>query len=676
VKYTENQIPMVAQPEVQPDLSLAFVGQSLNGGFDIKLSWSTFHNISCGEAKPEDIEQLNAFTAVRNINLLRRLLKDVSVAGFDETAGLGFVHTIGDTLTQAEQNDADSFRTAWTYPFFNGFTKRVFELLNNKEPGYRMSEQVATRIAHETGATVAAVAIRCDAPCNVDAYVHQDQLVLPSLGSLQLPTRMTHINLSRTSDGKVLIRDKAGEFEMELPSDLSQSTADWQPVRMLHAEAEGQTVRVALDDLHYNRSVFAENFTGRLSEQTVARWQQQFRGAWEILLRHVPETALAAAGVLRAIIPYKTPAYGMFTVSNSTHYRAIGSSIPDKPVNFAKEILHETSHNILDRLHDLVQFTDLMRFDQTCWSPWRRDPRPIGGHIHGMYAHSVLASFSRVMAGHATTEEDRQHFTIDFARWRKKVKAAASILMRVVNVEGLDPASNNFVGCLLPKILELQSDVVDERIENFASDEVTDHYTAWRLANLQVAPAEICKLVDIFMSWEASDPAHSSLNIAQKPDLTAQPIHVPPKNRDSFFAKHRLFDMYQNDPDMFRAISEDPKLLAAFKGVVPADVALVNGDHKEALRGYESLIRQHPEVPHYWPAFLTTLLYFVPHKENRALGVLLGRPDILQPVYAGVTKKMAEQQLGRIRPRDFVEQLAAMLSTTDINFETSEASDE
>jgi hypothetical protein len=646
------------------------------------LSDKAFNRIAKGETTAQDVEVLNGYTEWQNRAVIERLRTDVSAQGFDEFAGLAFVQELDGVFDRARQRDPAAAHDVLTYPFFNGFMQRVIVgLLAGKEPSYQMTPPVAARIAYESGATAAATAIRCDVPCNVVAYVHREpclpddcshktrcssdapefigKLVLPSVGALKLPEVVKHVAVRRHPDGRVVVGSDEADFEIALPQDITQPAPDWLPVRTLSAEAAGHTITAALDDLHYNRNVFPNFYTGRLSGGAVERWGEHFQGAWEILTRYVPDMALAIAGILRVIIPFRTPAAGMFTVSHSATYGATGLSMPTTAVHLARELTHEMyGHNVLDKLGRIIPLPNVLRNDDGVhYSPWRTDGRPYIGHAHGTYAHTILARFAWALSQQSESESERRYFFVEFARWRAKVEKGAEVLAEGMP-EHIDNRSGSFLSGMFTSIKALRRHNADKRFEELAQDEVRDHQIAWTLANMQVHSEDIDALSELFLenTSERDSPRTNLPLIRSLPTAT----YAPRGKTDALFAKRQLFDTYQDDPGLFQDINDSHERRCAFKNLSSADVSLVNGDYVLAANEYEREICYFPNRLQPWVGFLAAFRHRITGVLNGRHRPILLRPDILQPLYALVSDKRKERGEELLHPQTFLMRLIAM----------------
>jgi HEXXH motif-containing protein len=88
----------------------------------------------------------------------------------------------------------------------------------------------------------------------------------------------------------------------------------------------------------------------------------------------------------------------------------------------AVTLAHELQHTKLVALMDLFP---LLRPDpaERFYAPWRDDPRPLAGLLHGTYAHLGVAGFWRRERDH----DEGGH--VEFARWRAAALDATATML-------------------------------------------------------------------------------------------------------------------------------------------------------------------------------------------------------------------------------------------------------
>jgi hypothetical protein len=164
--------------------------------------------------------------------------------------------------------------------------------------------------------------------------------------------------------------------------------------RLLEARCDGLTLRVRLEDADPLRGRLGLTPTGRLDDAGIAGWRESLDAAWRILVRRHRAQASVLAAVLRVIIPVEPdPAAGGISATSADAFGAVAMSAPADGAALAVGLLHETQHSILnavDLLFDLVRPSGA----PGC-SPWRDDPRPPFGILHGAYAYLAVTRFWR-----------------------------------------------------------------------------------------------------------------------------------------------------------------------------------------------------------------------------------------------------------------------------------------
>ncbi|HEX5203275.1 MAG TPA: HEXXH motif-containing putative peptide modification protein [Actinoplanes sp.] len=259
--------------------------------------------------------------------------------------------------------------------------------------------------------------------------------------------------------------------------------------RHLVATHDGLSVRARLEDTDPLRARLGLTPSRRLTDAEAAHWQRLFSAAWRILVtRHRPAAEIVAA-VLRVIVPIEPdPGAAGLSATSAEAFGAVALSPPADATSFAVGLIHETQHSLLNATRTLFDLVDAGA--PHTYSPWREDPRPPSGLLHGAYAYLSVARFWRAEAGPLARFE--------FARWRAAVAGAADALL----ADGvLTAAGARFVRAMRDEAGRWLSEPVDDRIERLARGANLEHRVRWRLRNLSV---DVGGLV---ADWEAGRPA-------------------------------------------------------------------------------------------------------------------------------------------------------------------------
>ncbi|GAB1645247.1 aKG-HExxH-type peptide beta-hydroxylase [Krasilnikovia sp. MM14-A1259] len=339
------------------------------------------------------------------------------------------------------------------------------------------------------------------------------------------------------------------------------------PGRLLRATHDGLTLTVHLEDGDPARSGFGLVPVEPLSDAEAAHWGDCLTHAWRQLVTRHRDAAETLAAVLGCVVPVQPDPAARGISATSTHaYGAVAMSTPADPAALAVGLIHETQHSILNAVRYLFE---LHTGPQTPgYSPWRDDPRPPSGLLHGAYAYLAVTRFWRAEPGRAARFE--------FARWRAAVADAAR---RLLASGGLTAAGARFVAALQAEVTPWLSEPVPADVARLAAGANTDHRVRWRLRNLTVEPAAAAALAD---AWRRTLPP---------PPL---PAAVPrPAGSRALESSARLDLAHQRcrAEDSAEAATGDA---ATLPGATAADLAYVRGDTDVARRAYAEAVRSDP----------------------------------------------------------------------------------
>ncbi|RAY16042.1 hypothetical protein DPM19_09405 [Actinomadura craniellae] len=165
---------------------------------------------------------------------------------------------------------------------------------------------------------------------------------------------------------------------------------EWLPVR----RAGG----LAVDDLDPFRDCQDWPAAGRLSPAGWDAWSAALEAALGELRRELPGYAAGLDAGLRAVVPLRPDPAGHGRSGTARHaFGAVAVALPPSAADLSVLLVHEFQHVKLSALLDMYGLFDpaervLLRV------PWRPDPRPVEGVLHGVYAHLAIAELWRVRA--------------------------------------------------------------------------------------------------------------------------------------------------------------------------------------------------------------------------------------------------------------------------------------
>jgi hypothetical protein len=329
--------------------------------------------------------------------------------------------------------------------------------------------------------------------------------------------------------------------------------------RHLTATHGGLTLRLRVEDADPLRHRLGVSASGPLTAAEAGRWQAHLDVAWPMLVtRHRPaaETIAAVLSVLVPLAPAGA-AEGL-SATSAEAFGAVAVSPPPDPGTLAVALVHETQHSVLNAVRVLF---DLVGPPATPgYSPWRDDPRPPFGILHGAYAYQAVTRFWRVEAPHSRLA------AFEFARWRAAVAAAADDLLAG---GALTAAGRRFTGALRGEVARWLDDPVDAGVARLAAAANADHRARWRLRNLAVAPHTVSALAACRRAGTAPLPA-------------PEPAVVP--------AAGRVLERSTRLDLVHRALRGDGPAGPASAG----DTAYLAGDHATALAAYAKELERTP----------------------------------------------------------------------------------
>ena len=347
------------------------------------------------------------------------------------------------------------------------------------------------------------------------------------------------------------------------PRHLADLVATAGPVRQLTATHDGLSLAVRIEDSDPLRAGLGLAPAAPLTPAELARWQQALTGGWRLLVEHLRPEAEVLAAVLDCIVPVEPdPAARGISATSADAFGAVAMSEPADATALAVGLLHETQHSLLNAVQYLFDLHD--RPGELGYSPWRDDPRPASGILHGAYAYLTVTRFRRARRADPLA-------AFEFARWRAAVHATAGDLLAGGT---LTAAGTRFVSALREEVAPWLAEPVPALVARLAAVANADHHLRWRLRNLVVAPRDVRRLVD---AWGRGGPL---------PRVTSE---LRPAPRRALEVSGRL--------DLIHATLGGT---VAAGGGAGGDAALVHGDEAAAVCAYRERVVRDPADDAAW----------------------------------------------------------------------------
>ncbi len=503
-------------------------------------------------------------------------------------------------------------------------------------------------------AVAAAAALRARHQFDLMVPLRDGVLLLPGLGTARLDSREPWGSARVRLDGNGALAS-SGASAVALPTGLDPAVrADprWLPTPRLRARAGGLALNVALDPLDPFLSRVGEPVAA-LSTADLAEWELRAGEAWRILVGRHRTAAEVLAAVVSTVVPLAGRTSQPTSATSGWAFGVIGLSLPASGLSLAETFVHELHHLVLGAVEDLVPLVDHERDDRLGYAPWRDDPRPAAGLLHGCYAHLGITEFWRRQR-HVGGSERRLRGAVEFARWRRATLGTAAALAAS---SALTAAGARFVAGIQQELTGWQDDILPEEAERLAAEARLDHWVRWRLACARPAAGAIDALA---RAWQSSDALPRSRirrsgEEPRRPDgpvaaglapggaavgRAGMPVTIEPPPRG---ARHPpasqeplapLLAARYRDPARLSRLLDTSRDAPGQAGVRPpvdeADAALLRGDDATAARCYLRRL-EYSDDADAWAGLAIVLRRTGPPAPAR---LLRERPEVAAAVHA------------------------------------------
>jgi HEXXH motif-containing protein len=558
------------------------------------ISWDAFDKLATSAGGTSAGSALRSADRSRRLLLLYGLV-DLAEADERVTGPLASAETAWGLLVRAQETEPDALERVIAHPYagsWAGYTTRLIEQgLTGECPLW-----VHYGYLHTLAATAA---IHAGLEFTIRVPVWDDIVVLPTLGA----ARLAEGGGFTTAE----VRGAAGSFTISGErSQATPGTAAWSPLREYRFEAEGRVLALRLDDLDPHRGLYHPIPPDRLTDAEAASWRDLLGEAWRLIVEHLPEYAEILPAGLTSIVP--TPAVPFRLPSASTG-EAFGSAViagpeAEEPATLAAALVHEFQHIRLGGLLQLVRLHDDDRTERL-YAPWREDPRPLGGLVHGVYAFFGVSAFWRALS--RAHPEDRLA-SFEFAHWRAQTWQT---LESIQNDAALTEAGRRFLDELAAVFGPWQTEPGAPEAVHWAEKLAADHYAGWRLRHIRPEPEVTADLAQAWLRGEPCPPvvpggSLDTVSDGEWANARADLIRV----RFGQDGERRLSQVWSRVP-----------------GALEGDHRLIAGSDDEARTAYRAVLDQDPEHA----AALIGLGLSLP--AGPATRALLGAPELVRAVH-------------------------------------------
>ncbi|MEQ0561731.1 HEXXH motif-containing putative peptide modification protein [Amycolatopsis sp. NEAU-NG30] len=568
-----------------------------------RLPWADFDAIARGGGGPGPVRRLRAAERSRRLLLLRGII-DQAAKSADVSGPLPSPESAWELLAGIQQRAPAAVETILAHPYTGTWAGYTTRLISQDISGVC---PFWVHLGH-VHCLAAAAAVRAGVSFEAELPVWRGNVSLPTLGMVRFRAGDAHgVAQVSAQDGRIVVRHR--QAEVRLPGELSTETAGWQPIRRVTSRHEERELSIRLDDLDPYRGLYEPIPPRRLTALEVESWRTVVDDAWRLLTVHLPGVAEVLPWSLESLVPAPAVAFRLPSASTGEAFGSAVVAYSDDPEQLAAALVHEFHHI---RLGGVQHLTALHVDDprERWYVPWRDDPRPIGGVLHGIYAFFGVTAFWRALAA---AEPGNDLASFEFALWRAAVRRT---LAAVREDDSLTPAGHRFLGGVAAESAAWHEEPVAAAPGLWATTAAADHYATWRLRHLRPDTGTVAALVQ---AWHRGDAW-------PEPRELREP-HTPTPIPDGGWTDART--------DLIRLrLGRDREAFLAQGPTVPdvtaADLALVSGRIEAAVDGYRSLLAADPDNP---AAFVGLGLALTARGTGPAARALLHRPELVRAVH-------------------------------------------
>jgi HEXXH motif-containing protein len=566
--------------------------------------WADFDALARAEGGPGPIRNLRAAERSRRLLLLRGIV-DRTVKTAELFEPLPSPDLAWDLLVRAEEAAPEALEAILAHPYtgsWAGYTTRLCQQdISGVFPFW-------VHLGH-LHCLAAATAVRAGIRFEATVPSWHGNVSLPTLGSARLksaqPFGIAHIR-GHGDVFEVWNRDS----RVRVQGALTTETPRWSGLRQAVAWADGRRFAVTLDDLDPYRGLYGPIPPHRLDSTSVESWRTALDGAWQLLATYVPEFFGALQEGLDSLVPAPPVPFRLPSASTGEAFGSAIVAYGSEPAHLAAALVHEFQHIRLGGLLHLIPLSvDDPR--ERLYAPWRPDPRPISGVLHGIYAFFGVTEFWRALAAGSPGD---QLAAFEFALWRMQTWRTVKALR---GDESLTPAGRRFLDGVASRLAAWQNEPVSRDSAFLADLAAQDHYAAWRVRHLRPATTLVDSLADMWRTGQSQPPAMLFPECEQPtpvpdgswPDARADLLRLRlGRNGDRELAEHGL----------------------SVPGATAADVDYAAGRALAAAHGYRELLAENPDDP---SALVGLGLAFAARSTGPAARALLHRPELVRAVH-------------------------------------------
>lgn len=424
--------------------------------------------------RPGSRESIDVVRMLARSRLSRNLVLLSTLAAGKHRAMSNFDSIAIELLQTAQKYDGEAFARAMTHPqvscWLSRWTREAREGAVSEDDKDDKVEMCGTGVA-----IVAAVAAACQVDFTINLPASGHELLLPGLGCALLADDGDAAVTVRRWQGS-LVFAAAGSEVTRVP-DVRRSMPRWLASRQLHSDVLSWFID--LDDISGFGQTRDAIPCARLDDEAVDKWQKLFSETCQLLASHHAGWADEISTVYRSLSPLQTVDGKSQSVTFVEAFGACALTKPITAVSFAETLVHELQHN---KFNAMIEFFPMISPDAEglyC-APWRPDPRPLDGLLHGIYAFFGVADFWRVQRFVPDSPKAVSSASFHFARWRMAVRAA---LETALASEYLTRRARLLFSSMQEVVDSWMSEAVPIDVDRAARAAIEVHLASWEARN-------------------------------------------------------------------------------------------------------------------------------------------------------------------------------------------------
>ncbi|MGW4241401.1 HEXXH motif domain-containing protein [Nocardia sp. NPDC004722] len=540
-------------------------------------------DLSTGHGSAASIAELVDGSVLARMVLLRTLMTEIESEIADE-AGLPEAYQ---RLAELQNTHPMQVRDALSYPHTGTW---LVSAIRRMRTATDASDIPFWADCGYLGWLATACAISCEPSGAANVVVRAGAVMLPGLGLAGLadPQRHGHCRVEWSGQSLTFITD---DHIFRVNAMDSEDNPGWLPMRRMYVSDRSHSV--LLDDLdpHRDSSTNETSRRTRLTAVEAERWQEKFEEAWSLLERDFESYLVPMRDCLKILAPLSTQP--MATSTSHTETSASGcvyTTASADPCQLALTLIHEIQHSKLNLLLNRVVLVESDRGPRF-YAPWRDDPRPLPGLLHGIYAFFGVTNFWRVHRRSDCHNTLTAH--IDFELWRRQVLTA---IEQAVGSGALTPEGLLLVRTLATAMAPWQYEQIPPAAKSAAADVVRAHRAFWHVRNLIPDANDIALLAH---AWRVGEP---------KPTRVVQ---SSPTDQDSIPERYRTLRLSAQ----LKSPHRSAHLPVGGHDQALGDGALLKVRYADSVQLYHQELNQDPLRPQVWAGLAVVLPKLYPDED-------------------------------------------------------------